>query len=84
MSVPATFAALSLRNTQDNRRQRSLSVSAAYVDEITQVGESHNELNMTQAIYAEGHILDLASKLGRCYAWTNELSNGCVHEDAYS
>jgi hypothetical protein len=73
-SVQAAPTISNLGNTQGHGFLWSLLVSVTYIDEITQVGESQNELDMTQALYAEGHILDLVSKLGRYYAGTKELS----------
>jgi Heterokaryon incompatibility protein (HET) len=74
-SVPAAFATSESKDAQDDGRSHPcLTLSTAYIDEIVQVGESHNELDLTQAIYVEGHMLDLFSKLGRYYGGTKELS----------
>ncbi|KAI1762174.1 heterokaryon incompatibility protein-domain-containing protein [Hypoxylon sp. FL1150] len=51
-----------------------LVVSASYIDEIVQVGESHAELDPDQCKYADGHFLDLISKLGKRYSHTDELT----------
>lgn len=51
-----------------------LTVSASYIDEVVQVGESHAELHPEQCKYADGHFLDLISKLGKRYSHTDELT----------
>ncbi|XXH03698.1 hypothetical protein Hte_010104 [Hypoxylon texense] len=53
---------------------RGMDVSASYIDEIVQVGESHAELHPEQCKYADGHFLDLLSKLGKKYSHTDELT----------
>ncbi|RYP43476.1 hypothetical protein DL770_011654 [Monosporascus sp. CRB-9-2] len=70
--VPAEFTVIPPES--GGSHQLSLSLLAAYVDEIVQVGESSNELEIPHVIDAEGHMLSLLSKLGRTYASTDELT----------
>ncbi|KAI0166386.1 hypothetical protein GGR57DRAFT_24482 [Xylariaceae sp. FL1272] len=56
----------------------ALTLSAAYVDEIVQIGESQAELLPTQVKYAKRHIIDLVTKLGTHYAKTSELSMDAI------
>ncbi|KAI0164485.1 heterokaryon incompatibility protein-domain-containing protein [Hypoxylon sp. FL1284] len=51
---------------------RCLVLSASYIDEVAQVGESHAELRPKQCKYADGHFLDLIAKLENRYSHTDE------------
>ena len=77
-SVNGDFKLRGAASTSQPSLPWKLTLSAAYIDEIVQVGESHGELLVKQIKYAKGHILDLCSKLGKYYAGTNELSMDAV------
>ncbi|KAI1372511.1 heterokaryon incompatibility protein-domain-containing protein [Hypoxylon crocopeplum] len=77
-TAPSRFSICSPDASHPNTASWRLSLSASYIDEIVQIGESDAELHPDQCKYANGHFLDLISKLGRRYRGTDELSIDAV------
>lgn len=68
-SVQGSFAASGLA---DGDAQMLLTLSAAFVDEVEQIGETYDELGLAELHDVGGHLIDLLIRLGRNYAGTDE------------